>query len=164
MKLNRKNLILRLGLAISVAEAIVPAQARTVTGFASFHVEQLNVNTSDDYLCLVENNGAVVNKCSGDVNLVFDLPIDNTGTHYITLQDYWGWPTGSPTFSCTAYAYNGTGPTSVGEPQPPDTVTFTGGGQTQYPYVTSPDGGEGIQLICWGVPPGTGIALINYTQ
>jgi hypothetical protein len=79
-----------LGLCLAVlAVAVVPAYARSTTGFASFHVPG-GPYPSDPYLWPSENNGAVVNNCSFSVNLVFDLPVDNTGTHYITLQTYWG--------------------------------------------------------------------------
>jgi hypothetical protein len=156
MKRRTATLILGICLAV-VAVAASPAYARSTTGFASFRVQ--NPNTSQNpYQCLLEDNGAVWNNCSYSVNLVFDLPIDNTGTHYITLQDYWHFPrTGS--FTCDAYEYAGTGSGTLGTG-----VTFYGGGLTGYPQVTTPNGGESIQLICWNVLPGAGIANINWTQ
>lgn len=155
MKLKAASLFLGLCVAI-MAVAASPAYARSTTGFSAFHVEVIGTTTTDAYLCIGESNGAVINNCSGAVNLEFDLPIDNQGTHWMTLQSFWGIYSGG--FTCTPYAYdgNGNGYPGVG-------VTFQPGTTVAYPNVATPNGGESIQLICWGVPHGAGIANINWT-
>ncbi|MGA7693453.1 MAG: hypothetical protein WCA76_00420 [Candidatus Sulfotelmatobacter sp.] len=153
MKLKATSLFLGLCLAI-VAFAAGPAYARSTTGFSAFHVE--GPIGSDPYTCLGENNGAVVNNCSYDVSLEFDLPIDNPGSHPITVQDYW---TGSDSFSCVSYAYTGQTPSSVVG----STIVFTAPGQSLVSTVNAANNGMSIQLICWYVPPGGGVANLNWS-
>lgn len=155
--MKHKATSLFLGLCFSIlAVAASPAYARSTTGFSAFHVE--GPTGSDPYTCLNEANGAVVNNCTYDVSLEFDLPVDNTGGKTITVQDYWyGWPNNT-SFQCVSYAYTGTEPSStVGS-----TITFDLPGQSLSTDVNVANGGMSIQLICWSVPPGGGIANINW--
>jgi hypothetical protein len=146
------GLALASGLALAAVSS--SASARSVTGFGSFRVS--GAYATNPYTCLAENNGAVVNNCSFAVNLVFDLPIDNTGNHTITLQNYWN---STAAFWCEPYSYAGTGPGVAG----------VGGSFSPYSghsiglQINTPNNGESIQLICWGVPTGAGIANINWS-
>jgi hypothetical protein len=143
------------GIALTAA---LPAGARSTTGFASFHVWG-NSASNNAYTCLNESNGAVVNNCGYVVTLVFDLPVDNTGTHNLTVQSYSG---SDASFTCNAWGYDGSGNGWEGA-----SGTFFSGdpssGYTIYPNVTINNNGESIQLICWGIPQGAGIANINWS-
>ena len=99
-----------------------------------------------------------MNNCPYAVTLVFSLPIETAGNHSVTVQDYWEFPTGSPAFTCAVWAYPGTGIGTAG-----NTVTF---GSASQSYISSVNvtNGESIQLMCWGVPTGAGIANINWNQ
>ena len=165
MKLKATTLFLGFCLAI-LAVAAGPAYAASTTGFSSFHVEQTSANEfktgqfDNAYDCLVESYGAVVNKCGYSVSLEFDLPITTSANHVITVQDYWyGWPNNT-TFSCTSYAYAGTGPDAAGVG---NTIYFDLPGQ-QWNTNVANGNGMSIQLICWNVPPGGGIANINWNM
>lgn len=159
-----------LGIAATLALFAMSAvtQARSVTGFGSFHAD--GSYPTDPYTCLQESNGSVVNDCNFSVNLVFDLPVDNQGTHNLTVTAYNPNPgsTSYPTtFGCQAFAYS-QGSASSGGP----TGFTVGGGTTAFfnsqlgtgyqiqPYVDTPNPGETIQLICWSVPKGEGISNI----
>ena len=73
MKLKAASPFLGLCLAI-LAVAASPAYAqRSTTAFSAFHVE--NKVSPNQYACLIEDNGAVVNHCKFAVNLEFNLPI-----------------------------------------------------------------------------------------
>ncbi|MGA9643999.1 MAG: hypothetical protein WBQ72_21555 [Terriglobales bacterium] len=162
MKLKASTLILGLCLAM-LAVAASPAYARSTTGFSAFHVENQGTLGTNPYTCLGESFGAVVNNCSYAVSLEFDLPTDSPGEKGITVQNYWKGTEASGTFSCQAYAYSG-----AGSAYPADYAYW---GQINFP---GPDyslqlsgflqGAWSIQLICWNVPPGGGIANINWTE
>lgn len=165
MKLKTTSLFLGLCLAI-LAVAASPAYAAeslSTTAFSAFHVE-VNTLTSypgDPYLCLYENNGAVVNFCSYTVDLEFSLPIVTAGTKSIKVRDGWsGLGTGSEDFTCQSFAYTGSeGSSTVGT-----NVAFTGPGQTVTTTVaaSSSDGIlDSIQVLC-NVPAGDAVALFNW--
>jgi hypothetical protein len=166
MKLKATSLFLGLCLAI-LAAATSPAYARTrsTTAYSAFHVEinTLTNYSGDPYLCLFENNGAVVNTCDYTVDLEFDLPIDTTGAKTITVQDGWsGLGTGSEQFSCQVFAYSGSEGSSIVGTNP----SFTGPGTTIEPTVTVPADVKGtpqysIQLLC-NVPAGDAVANLNW--
>jgi hypothetical protein len=163
MKFNAKSLFLTLGLA-ALAAGVNNAYARSTTGFSAFHVQFQGTLSANPYLCLGEYWGAVVNNCSYPVSLEFNLPIDNTGEAVVVVQDYWepfGTANAAPSFSCQAFSYggstNGPGGFLSGAP-----VSFTQPGQTLTAQVKVPSNGWSIQLICWNVPPGAGIANINW--
>jgi hypothetical protein len=159
MKLKATSLFLGLCLAI-MAVAANPAHARVVTGFGGFHVEVQGTVSTNSYLCLEENYGAVVNDCSTDVSLAFDLPVDNAGEKTIYVQDYWtgsGFP-----FTCQLYSYGDSG-----------NLSYNYGGsitlsephqQTQNSFSVNVPNGWSLQVICFNVPPGGGIANLNYNQ
>jgi hypothetical protein len=183
------NSVSRLGLVASgsllaaVAIATV-ANARSTTAFNAFKVQNPKAVPpacadtvgcfAGYYQCLTENNGAVVNDCPLSIgtkpptvvplpNLVFDLPVDTAGFKTIGVQPYVdSWDTAQQadnpnSFYCAAYAYTGNGAGIAGT-----TITFTRPNITSgNVYVTVPSGGS-IQLICWGVPSGAGIANINW--
>jgi hypothetical protein len=93
------------------------------------------------------------------VNLVFGLDIDNTGTHSMTVTSYW---LSTASFACDPYEYAGAGQGTAGT----GGAFFSGDPSTGYqifPTVNTPSGGESIQLICWNVPTGAGIATINWS-
>ncbi len=155
MKLKATPLFLGLCLAV-MAVAASPAFARSTTAFSAFHVE--SPIGSDPYTCLSENNGAVVNNCSYDVDLEFDLPIDTKGSKTITVQDYWTGSDQENTFSCQSYAYTGT----EGYSTEGTKIDFTGPLQSKTSTVNVSTGGMSIQLICRGVPPGGAVANLNW--
>jgi len=158
MKLKATSLFLGLCLAI-LAVAASPAHAvgphRSTTAFSAFHVE-INTLTNypgDPYLCLFENNGAVVNTCTYTVGLEFDLPIDTYDKKAIKVQNGWDAIYDQAGESCQAFAYTGSMPSSnVGT-----NVSFTGPGQTKTTTVSLPAGYTSIQVLCT-VPPGDAIS------
>jgi hypothetical protein len=103
MKLNSASLFTGVCLVLSAFTA-VPAFAVSATGFSLFHVEGPLSSTENPYTCLNESNGAVVNNCSYDVSLEFNLPINTLGVKSLSVQNLWGT---TPSFSCTVYAYSG---------------------------------------------------------
>jgi hypothetical protein len=156
MKLKATSLFLGLCLTI-LAAAASPAYAKTrsTTAFSAFHVEinTLTKYPGNPYLCLYENNGAVVNYCKYTVDLEFDLPIDTPDTKNIKVQDGWsGLGSGNENFSCQSFAYTGSEPSSnVGT-----NVAFTGPGETKTTTVTMPSGYTSIQVLC-NVPAGDAV-------
>ena len=134
------------------------AQARSTTAFNSFHVQSAYVGKEDPYLCLTEDNGAVVNNCSYSVNLLFDLPIDHIGDNTIRVQDYWGAPREFVQFGCTSYVYTGSeGGSFVGT-----SLTFTAPKMALNTKDNVPALGDSMTVICWAVPPGEGVANLNW--
>lgn len=157
MKHNTNLLLFGLCTTILIAAAALPAAARSTTGYASFHVW----NASQTYYgCLEESYGAVWNNCKTSVSLVFDMPISNTGNHSVTINDYWNFPTGQ-SFGCESYAYDGHGPYLVGYS---GRYFFNLPGQTITEDVNVPGTGDVMQLVCWNVPPGAGIASVNWSD
>jgi hypothetical protein len=142
---------------VAVVVAASFANARSTTAFGAFHVE--GPIGSDPYTCLNEDNGAVVNNCSYSVSLEFDLPIDKSGDKSITVQDYWAGTNAENTFQCQSYAYSGT----EGSSTPGTTISFTAPLQEFSSKVTAAPN-DSIQLICWGVPSGGGVANLNWTK
>lgn len=159
MKRNSKSLILALGMAALAIAASLPVQARSTTAYASFHV----LNASETYYgCLTEDYGAVWNNCGGSVSLVFDMPIVNTGNHSVTIRDYWNvWSPPATSFSCQAYAYDGYGSYVVGIST---AAVFKAPQQTITVNVNVPGNGDVMQLICWDVPVGGGVASVNWSD
>jgi hypothetical protein len=149
-----------LGICLATLGLPNSAFARSMTGFAAFHVEvQYPYNlSSDPYTCLGENFGAVVNNCGTEVSLVFGLPIDTTGDKTITVQNFWSGTRESATFACQLYAYGGENNYIY-----PGQVSFTRPSQTKSFSFTMPNGGWSMQLVCFNVPAGGGIANINWT-
>ncbi len=156
MKRTATSMFLGLCLAI-LAVATSPAYARSTTAFSAFHVE--GPIGSDPYTCLGENNGAVVNNCSYPVSLEFSLPIDSKGTKTITVQDYWAGSDAENTFNCNSYAYTG----AEGSSTSGTTIDFTAPLQSKTSTVTAATD-MSIQLICWDVPSGGGVANLNWTK
>ena len=162
MKFKGTSLFLGLCLAI-LAVAASPAYAashRSTTAFSAFHAE-INTLTDypgDPYLCLYENNGAVVNACTYTVGLEFDLPIDSYTTKTIEVQNGWSEVYEQSGEGCASFAYTGSEPSSnLGS-----NVSFTGAGQTIKLTVTMPSGYTSIQVICT-VPPGDAISNLVWT-
>jgi hypothetical protein len=156
MKFKATSFLLGICLA-SLAVAASPAYALSQPAFGAFHVQSATVLTEDQYLCLTEDNGAVVNNCAGPVNLFFDLPIQTSGEKTITVQDYWNGPPNFVSFGCISYAYSGTNSNGlIGT-----TATFTGTTQTESTGVGVP-AGDTVTVICWQVPPGEGVASVKW--
>jgi hypothetical protein len=160
MKLTAPSFFLGLCLAI-LAVAASPAYAQTfsTTAFSAFHVE--NPQKPDQYTCLSEDNGAVVNNCTKPVgvNLEFNLPIESPGVKNVTVQDYWAGTDAQNTFYCQTYAYTGTeGSSTLGT-----IINFTAPLQKLTSTVDVANAGMSIQLICWGVPKGGAVANLNWT-
>jgi hypothetical protein len=156
MKRKANSIILGLCVAL-IAIAASPAYARSTTAFSAFHVESPLSSTQNPYLCLGEYNGVVLNNCSYAVSLEFDLPIDSTGSKSITVQNYWGGTEVEETFNCYSYVYNGSQPGTDGTE-----ISFTGVEQSLTTTVNVPNGGDSIQVICWDVPSGGGVANFNW--
>jgi hypothetical protein len=133
------------------------AFARSTTAYNSFKVWMASKNEfKTTYGCLTESFGAVVNQCGFPVSLLFDVPVDDEGTHTFIVQNYFSGTDTENSFSCQSYAYNGTGGISDGS-----TVTFSGPGQSLQTSV-SVGSGESAQLICKDIPAGGGVANINW--
>jgi hypothetical protein len=159
MKLKATTLFLGMCVAVLAAKAN-PAYARSTTAFSAFHVEinTLTKYPGDPYLCLFENNGAVVNYCDYTVDLEFDLPIDSLGTKSITVQDGWGGlGKGSEEFTCQSFAYSGTkGSSNVGTK-----IGFTRPNQSLTTTANVSDGATSIQVLC-NVPAGDAVANFGW--
>ena len=134
-----------------------PVYGRRTTAFSGFHVE--SPIASAPRTCLSENNGAVVNNCSHNVSLEFNLPIDSKGSKSILVQDYWAGTNQENTFACQSYAYTGT----QGSSTPGTTIYFNAPYQNYNSIAYAAATGDSIQLICWDVPPGGGVANLNWT-
>ncbi|MFZ0478375.1 MAG: hypothetical protein WAL71_04445 [Terriglobales bacterium] len=134
-----------------------PKYGRATTAFSAHHVE--GPISSNPRTCLSENNGAVVNNCTYPVSLEFDLPIDTKGTKSVLVQDYWSGTNQEDTFSCQTYAYTGTQGSSTGG----TAISFNAPLQIYDTVVDVAAAGDSIQLICWSVPPGGGVANLNWT-
>jgi hypothetical protein len=158
MQREGKSLVLGICVAILALPAN-PLLARSSTAFSSFHVQSATVLKGNDYNCITENNGAVVNNCTHPVNFLFDLVLDTTGTKTITVQNYWSM-TADTSYSCTAYGYTGTSGSSLTESPAFD---FAAEGQSITEDISVPEAGMSVQLICWKVPVGDGVANINWT-
>lgn len=166
MKLKATSLFLGLCLA-TLAVAASPAFAQTVTrsetAFGAFHVEvnPLTKYPSNPYLCVYENNGAVVNHCKFTVDLEFGLPIDSPGTKNIVIQDGWsGLGTGTENFTCQSFAYTGT----EGFSTEGTNVAFTGPGKSVTTTVSVSSGSgiqDSVQVLC-NVPEGDAVANFNW--
>ena len=159
MKRKTKSLILGLCLALSLAAATIPAEARNTTGFAGFRVDGPNQYKSDPYHCLTENYGAVVNNCGFSVSIVYDMPVDNTGTHWISAVGFWGY---SGDYYCQPWAYDGNGGGWSG-PAVYFSPGYRGSEGTWNTYVPTYSNGESITLYCV-LPNGAGIANVNWSQ
>jgi len=156
MKHKATSLFLGLCLAL-MAIVASPAQARSTTGFSAFHVEVQGTTTTNAYLCLGESYGQVINDCASQVNLEFNLPVDNQTNHTVTIQNDWSGSATQSTFYCQLYSYSG----SSSEYNYGGQINFTGPVQTQSLTVYTPENWS-IQLICFNVPNGGGIANINW--
>lgn len=159
--MKHKVTITLLGLCLAtLAIAASPAYARSTTAFSAFHVEFNTVTkySGNPYLCLYENNGAVVNYCKYEVDLEFDLPIDSTGTKNIEVQDGWsGLGTGDENFTCQSFAYSGTkGSSNVGTE-----IQFTGPTENKTTTADVDDGAISIQVLC-NVPAGDAVANFKW--
>jgi len=160
---TRKSSLLFLGLCLAIlAVAASPAYARSTTGFSAFHLQGTTKAelTGNPYSCLTELFGAVINNCTKAVSLEFDLPIDNIGTKNVVVQDYYAGTDAENTFTCQASAYAGTSASD----NPGTFISFTAPLQTLTSTVDVTNDGMSIQLICADVPPGGGIANINWNQ
>jgi len=167
MKPNAKSLLVGACLTVLLFAANIPmavAGTRSTTAFGAFHVQSATVLSENAYLCLTEDNGAVVNDCTYPVNLQFNLPIDNNTndkSHTISVQDYWKFPTGD-SFNCVSYGYTGLQSSSNQGTQ----ITFTGAGQLLKTTTTVPNNTGGLfgslTVICWQVPPHAGVANLNW--
>jgi hypothetical protein len=148
---------------LAVAASPAYAETRATTAFNSFHVQSATpfsqpTYTEDPYLCLTEDNGAVVNNCTFNVNLLFDLQIDHKGEKSITVQDYWNAPSPFVPFECVSYVYTGTMSSSYGG----TIVTFTAPTTALITKDDVPALGNSMTVICWQVPPGEGVANLNW--
>jgi hypothetical protein len=174
MRINASILSFLIVFFIATTTAVLPAEARSTTGFASFRVANEGSYPTDPYNCLMEDNGAVVNDCSFPVNLTFEVPVDKDGTcnfcvdvflsGYInfpmTVQSYWG---SHASFSC---AENYLSPSWDVGYLSTDSGTFF---LNTYPTTTGfsinlidDASGGALELDCTNIPPGAGIANINW--
>ena len=149
MKVKVSTLLLGLCLLITVT----PAFARSQSAYELFKV----IGSKPTYSCLTEAAGAVVNQCTFPVTLSFDLVIDQVQGYGAVTQNYWGGTAAQETFSCTLYAFDGNGNSITGT-----TVNFTGPHQTLEPTVFLNAAGQSITMICYNIPPGGGVANINW--
>jgi hypothetical protein len=138
-----------------LAVAARPAHARSSSGFSAFRVWVQGTVSTNSYLCLGENFGAVVNDCKHEVYLDFDLPMDNAGTKTIAVQDFWG-PL-STAFTCQIYSYEGKGQNYMYG----GSIDFTAPSQTLTLSVDAPSDWT-VQVLCPNVRSGGGIANLHW--
>jgi hypothetical protein len=139
------------------------AYARSVPAYPTFQVQQSNPNgygAKNPHNCLTEYWGEVVNQCSYEVELVFALPIDNDGSHWVQILNLsYG---SNAKVNCSVTGLTGDG--NVGA-DGPFYQTLAGPGTTATYSVNVNPGGT-IQVNCWlpaianGEP--NGIAAINW--
>jgi hypothetical protein len=156
--MKRKTTSLFLGICLFVlAGAASPAFARSTTAYNSFKVWMPSKGAfKATYSCLTESFGAVVNNCAFPVSLLFDVPVDTSGSHKFTVQNYFDGTDAENTFSSSSYAYNGTGGIVDG-----GAINFTRPGQSLATTVDVADASS-AQLICKDIPAGGGVANINW--
>ena len=156
--MKRKTTSLLLGLCVILSSgAFNLAFARSTTAYNSFKVWMAKKGDfKATYSCLTESFGAVVNECAFPVSLLFDVPVDNSGSHTFTVQNNFSGTDAQNTFTCQSYAYNGSGSISNGS-----TINFTAPGQSLATAVTIDDN-ESAQLICKDIPEGGGVANIDW--
>jgi len=152
------KVMLFLGLYLAImAVAASPAYAqapRESSAFSAFRVEY--PIASNPYNCLYEHDGAVVNECGYPVSLEFDMPIDAAGTYWVSVQNYFQGTNKQNTFWCDTYAYPGNGQQQSG-----GEMYFALTGEENLALVPVLPF-ESIQLICWKIPSGGGVAKIGW--
>jgi hypothetical protein len=165
-KMKRKVTLLLMGICLAIlAGAASPAYARSTTGYSAFKVQQGKANQygkNNPYSCITEFFGEVVNYCSFNVDMEFDLPIDTDGSFQVSVQNLSF--DSQNTMNCTLGSYTGNG--SIGFQKVTFQFAGTGGAhQTKTVDISAVAGGT-IQLIC-NVPANnsgglSGIADINW--
>jgi hypothetical protein len=103
---------------------------------------------------VTESWGAVVNNCTYEVDISFDLVIDHLIVHKVKAQNYVN-GTGTTGASCAAWTFDGDGngkggPALVFNPNGAQTLTFT-----TVPF------GNNLSLLC-NLPSGEGISSIRW--
>jgi hypothetical protein len=154
MKLNATTLFLGFCLAM-LAVAASPASARSVPAFESFRVWSPIGDAATALSCLTESTGAVINNCTYQVTVAFDLPIDNEGiAHEVSVQNYVH-GTGKVGANCNTWSYDGNGNDASGSyiyfnPNGAQTLTSTSAifGNTITLFCTLPVG-EGVSSLTW---------------
>lgn len=151
MKLNAKSLLLGISVALTFVVANVPAEARSTSGWNSFRPWP----NPDWYNCVHEQDGAAYNGCGSTIGLSFETVVDHAGWHSITV---WDSAPGYGIVECAALAFsNQANSISFGNP-----IDFSSSGQealTSSAYVYP---GWSLSLYCGQVPPGRGIASLNW--
>jgi hypothetical protein len=145
-------------LAICFAVATIPAHAAgiefTKPAFESFHV-RLPIDATDmPYNCITEDYGAVVNGCTFEVHLVFDLPVYQAVVHTLNVQNYVS-GTGTTGATCNVWSYDGNGNGREGT-----NLTFNASGEQTLTF-TSIKFGNSLALLC-DIPVGEGISAITW--
>ena len=148
MKLNRSGLFLAICLALTVFASTIPAEARSTTGWNSWKLGWVSPYT--DASCVYEWYGAVVNGCSSNVYLTFEMVVDNGGYHTINAT---GANTGTP-FLCQAFSF-------AGQSRWSGTNTWVNPGQTSTFTVFVSSGG-GMSLYCSNMGSRSGVANLNW--
>ena len=150
MKYKAKMWFLAMGVALVTLAAIPPAEARSTTGWNAFRVwGPLGADQ-----CVAESFGAAVNRCNFNINLTFELAVDNPGWKHVTV---WDAPGGYGAFTCGAGKFSGVNNdiyASYGK-----TFNTEGQGQLDF-WIYHP--GDGLSLYCFNVPPSKGISNINW--
>lgn len=126
----------------------------TVNAFNSFHVRLPIDPTDAPYQCITESDGAVVNGCSYEVHLSFDLPVYEAVVHTLKVQNYTH-GTGSAGATCNVWSYDGNGGGMEGT-----NATFNLSGQQTLTF-TSVLFGNSVALLC-DIPSGEGIGAITW--
>lgn len=149
-----KSTFLGICVALSVLAAGIRVQARSIDAFSSFHVQVSTGSQQNAYTCVQESYGAVVNKCTYEVRLAFELPVDNDVVHTVSVQNYVK-GTGTTGANCSVWSYDGNGNGQAGK-----SLTFSPNGQQTLNF-TSILFGNNISLLCH-IPVGEGIGAITW--
>jgi hypothetical protein len=156
--MKRKALSLLLGSSLAILTAPNPAFARATSGYNSFKVWMASKNQfKATYGCLTESFGAVVNNCAFPVSLLFEITVENAGSHTVTVQNYFKGNDAENTFTCQTFGYDGVGGimdgTVINFQSPTELLTST---------ISVPTANNSIQLICKDIPKGGGVANISW--
>jgi hypothetical protein len=162
MKCKATSLFLGLCLAI-LAVAASPASAQSTSyepAYEAFHVWSPSKDASAALACLNESKGAVINNCTYQLILAFDLPIENQGiVHTVTVQNYVG-GTGTVGANCNTWTYDGNGHDAEGS-----YIYFNASGAQTLTSTAKQisDTNNFITLFCT-LPEGEGVSALSWNQ
>jgi hypothetical protein len=145
------------------------AQGRSADAWSSFKIWRVygGHSVADASSCLYESYGAVINGCTYNVGLTFDLTLDssvvNNGSTYLTAYvNIVANPKNlSKTATCSLNAFGQPGSSVGWTSSGPVVVAYTGAGQLNVSSATSI---YAAGIYCDNIPPGLGIGWVQWTR